>query len=883
MTSSTNPPGVALAIPSEIALIGGGRWARVWYGVLSSLSPRPRIHWVSSRNRDGVAAWMAGLDTPGGPAARLDDLYDSLDSLVANARPPVAIVANLPVEHERTVRTLLKHGCHVLVEKPFVPTLERADALIAVAARHDRVLAVGLELMLASYAGGFRRILQASGARPVAAEVVWRDAARDVRYAALKTPDLTTSIVGDLMPHVLSLLTAVQGAADVEVDSASASNGGLETEVRLRYGGLPVTVSLSRSASRPERVVRFLTASGEHYTLDFTTEPGVIITPAGERIPDEQWADVPRPLNALLHLFLEGAAGPGGDAPILASRTRHIVAGTEAAAQALTESQMLLLRPFLLRDTDRTLPSDALVALREQVAGPLVAEGLVANPKAEDELNRWALRAWGVIHRFARHPFTTQREMADVLGLDPPTLVRLNRALRQSESAQQLMVEQGVAMKYWENTILPLLQAGVIESARQGTSRHPFRVGVYPGVSCMFHCSFCGRHPDASYARDTVPPGNAMFDAMFRDAPSDPYTFYVSGGLEPLTNPGIGQLIAAGAARGFRLSLYTNGFMLTPQLLARQPGIWDLDTLRISLYGVDTASTTEVTCHPKAHGQVVQNAVAFLQARNARESSLKFGFNFVVLPGHVEEVLTLVELIASINRAAGGRQVDFLTLREDYSVPPDRGLTRGERERLAEIFEQLRSRVQQPDLCELKIDLGYALHSLSEGGWPTPLDMVEHRAMRPTGYPQVSVVVDLLGDVYLYREAGFLDRPGARRYVIGRVGPDRSLHEVVTEFLASGRTIDPQPGDTGYFDIFDHVVTHLLNQVDDDAAFGIPFAEGPIRDRERAGGTHAPLAHPTLAHPTLAHPTLAHPTPTHAATGRPSLAGPTVESTANVR
>ncbi|MBA3884452.1 MAG: Gfo/Idh/MocA family oxidoreductase [Acidobacteria bacterium] len=854
-------------------MIGGGRWARVWYRVLTGLRPQPRIHWASSRNHNGVADWLSEQSAVHGVSLPPTDLYAGLEALVAAARPGMAIVANLPAEHGRTVRMLLDHGCHVLVEKPFVPTLEEADALVELADRRERILAVGLELMLATYVRGFRQVVEQSGLEFVAAHLIWHDAYSDVRHFTVKTPDLTTGIVGDLLPHVLSLLTAIRGAAGVSMDEGRALRGGLETELRFRYGDLPVTASLSRVAERPARLLQLEAASGARSTLDFTTEPGTIITPIGHAIVDDRWAIAPRPLDALLQLFLKAIAQPGGDSPILARLTRHIVAGTEAATNTMTDSQLLLLRPFLLRDTDSSLPTDALVALREQVAAPLVAEGLVTNPKAEDELNRWAMRAWAVIHRFARHPFTTQREMAEALGLERSVLVRLNRALRQSEPAQQLMVGQGVAMKYWENTILPLLQAGVIETARQGVSRHPFRVGVYPGVSCMFHCSFCGRDPDATYARDSVAPGNALFDAMFRDAPADPYTFYVSGGLEPLTNPGIGQLIAAGAARGFRLSLYTNGFMLTPQLLARQPGIWDLDTLRISLYGVDATSTTEVTCHPKAYAQVVQNAIAFLQARNERGAPLKFGFNFVVLPGRVEEVLALAELITSINRAAGGRQVDFLTLREDYSVSPEDGLGRGERERLAEIFEQLRERVLQPDLCDLQIDLGYALHSLSEGGWPTPLDMVAHRAMRPRGYPQISVVVDLLGDVYLYREAGFLDRPGARRYAIGRVGPTRSLHQVVTEFLASGQAIEPEPGDTGYFDIFDHVVTHLLNQADDDATFGIPFAEGPIRDRERAGGAHAPLAHPTLAHPTLAHPTLAHPTLAHPAAGQISHVG----------
>ena len=70
---------------------------------------------------------------------------------------------------------------------------------------------------------------------------------------------------------------------------------------------------------------------------------------------------------------------------------------------------------------------------------------------------------------------------------------------------------------------------------------------------------------------------------MFKDAPKDdPYRFYISGGLEPLTNQGIGEIVNFGSEQGFKLSMYTNGFLLTPDLLKRHPGLWNLDTLRIS-------------------------------------------------------------------------------------------------------------------------------------------------------------------------------------------------------------------------------------------------------------------------------------------------------------
>jgi dTDP-4-amino-4,6-dideoxy-D-glucose ammonia-lyase len=171
-------------------------------------------------------------------------------------------------------------------------------------------------------------------------------------------------------------------------------------------------------------------------------------------------------------------------------------------------------------------------------------------------------------------------------------------------------------------------------------------------------------------------------------------------------------------------------------------------------------------------------------------------------------------------------------------VPPDRGLSNAERFRLVAAFAQLEERCRRDDLNGLQIDFGYALYPESQGVAGRPLEMVRHADMRPRGYPQVSVVVDLRGDVYLYREAGFLDRPGAARYIIGRVSAARSLEDVVREFIESGQRIEPAPGDTGYFDIFDHVVTMVLNQADDDERFGVPFEEGPVRDRIHPARTH---------------------------------------------
>ena len=58
------------------------------------------------------------------------------------------------------------------------------------------------------------------------------------------------------------------------------------------------------------------------------------------------------------------------------------------------------------------------------------------------------------------------------------------------------------ANRYWNNTILPLLNNGSLENAVNGTYAYPNRVGLYPGMTCQFFCTFCGRNYDAKYKAD---------------------------------------------------------------------------------------------------------------------------------------------------------------------------------------------------------------------------------------------------------------------------------------------------------------------------------------------------------------------------------------------
>ena len=98
----------------------------------------------------------------------------------------------------------------------------------------------------------------------------------------------------------------------------------------------------------------------------------------------------------------------------------------------------------------------------------------------------------------------------------------------------------------------------------------------------------------------------------------------------------------------------------------------------------------------------------------------------------------------------------------------------------------------------------------------------------------MSVAIDLYGDVFLFREAGFLNRSGNKKFIIGRITENISLEDIIKNFLASDQNIKFGYQDERFMDSFDHVLTSLVNQGELDKNFEIPFELGPILDRSKS-------------------------------------------------
>jgi len=65
-----------------------------------------------------------------------------LDAVLAQTKAKLLFVVSVPEAHKANILAGLRHGCHVLTEKPLASTMAEARALVAAAAKAKRVVAV---------------------------------------------------------------------------------------------------------------------------------------------------------------------------------------------------------------------------------------------------------------------------------------------------------------------------------------------------------------------------------------------------------------------------------------------------------------------------------------------------------------------------------------------------------------------------------------------------------------------------------------------------------------------------------------------------------------------------------------------------------------------
>lgn len=469
--------------------------------------------------------------------------------------------------------------------------------------------------------------------------------------------------------------------------------------------------------------------------------------------------------------------------------------------------------------------------LAERIGRDQYARRSLAGCRGLDQRKSWTTRAAIALRLLVMRPFCRLHEIAEACACEPEEAVSLVAAIyRHRETATFLSKFSGDA-PYRRSTIQPIIESGAVKAFLDGSYRYPFTVGIYPAVSCMLSCNFCARARGVQYEQKDIIPGNELLRQVFAEAPQDsPRRFYLSGGLEPLTNPGLAELVRFAAGLGHRMQLYTNAMMLTERFLEKNEGLWHLDTLRISMYGADDATALLTTQRSGVASRVIANAKDLVRRKSERGSTLRVGFNHVVQSGQITHLRKIAQALVSIADQSPDRKgINFLTLRENYAASGEAAIHGDERQRLRDELIILQNYFIAQGMEDFVVDLGYGMRGLVEGVETAPVRRVAHTDILGRGYPQISVVVDLLGDVYLYREAAFIGRVGADRYIIGRLTPQVGLPEILQRYLADrGRFVVPNPGDEIFLDAFDHAVTAFLRQASDDLHFGANLSGLPI-------------------------------------------------------
>ncbi|MEC9347464.1 MAG: Gfo/Idh/MocA family oxidoreductase [Pseudomonadota bacterium] len=284
-----------------MAVIGGGRWARVLAGVLEGvLSPDLPLTVCSPGN---PCAWTKHRAARG-RAIRIAGYAD----LLADPSISHVIVARRARDHARTALDCLHAGKAVLVEKPFALTRQDCDSVVAAA--RDGTCRTGLVFLFAPNLRAFSAACLAAGT-PTRIDIDWADPAVETRHGERKGHDRALNVVQDVLPHVWSLFRMLVPDGAARVASVDVAGGGRVVTLDIDVAGLHGTAG-ARVSARMARVAlarkRRLQVSGPGLDggIDFSVEPGVAHV-NGRDI--DIASGFGSPLARQLRAFLDGHAG----------------------------------------------------------------------------------------------------------------------------------------------------------------------------------------------------------------------------------------------------------------------------------------------------------------------------------------------------------------------------------------------------------------------------------------------------------------------------------------------------------------------------------------------------------------------------------------------
>ena len=109
----------------NFGILGAGWWATTAHLPALQANPRARVIGLQSRSRDGLEKIASDYD--------VQHTFTSVEDLIALPGLDAVIDASTPNMHFHNARTCLRHGLHLLMEKPMSLTVAQASELVSLA------------------------------------------------------------------------------------------------------------------------------------------------------------------------------------------------------------------------------------------------------------------------------------------------------------------------------------------------------------------------------------------------------------------------------------------------------------------------------------------------------------------------------------------------------------------------------------------------------------------------------------------------------------------------------------------------------------------------------------------------------------------------------
>jgi predicted dehydrogenase len=192
--------------------------------------------------------------------------FESVEALVAEGIQAASVAAPTTFHHDLAIQ-LLEAGVDVLVEKPIAADVAQAEAMVAAAREHDRILQVG---HIERFNGAVVALFEAFR-KPQFIECH--------RLSPYPQRGDDVSVVLDLMIHDLEIVLALDGTDVVSVDAVGVpvfSNYEDIANVRLRFAsGCVANVTSSRVSMERMRKIRVF-ANDAYVSTDYSEQQVIV-------------------------------------------------------------------------------------------------------------------------------------------------------------------------------------------------------------------------------------------------------------------------------------------------------------------------------------------------------------------------------------------------------------------------------------------------------------------------------------------------------------------------------------------------------------------------------------------------------------------------------